>query len=105
MNHILIAVTGASPQVLTETVYALHKQGGQMPEEVFVITTANSKQTLEKGLFEDGHWLQLFDNYKLPLLVCAFVLDRNIHSIGTIPIILGCINVITLRYLPQAKSL
>ncbi|WP_274680598.1 MULTISPECIES: CRISPR-associated ring nuclease Csm6 [Vibrio] len=68
MNHILIAVTGASPQVLTETVYALHKQGGQMPEEVFVITTANSKQTLAKGLFEDGHWLQLFDDYKLPMI-------------------------------------
>ncbi|MEL7328151.1 MAG: CRISPR-associated ring nuclease Csm6, partial [Pseudomonadota bacterium] len=68
MKQILIAVTGASPQVLTETVYALHKQGSPMPEEVFVLTTANSKQTLEKGLFVDGHWQQLFDDYQLPMI-------------------------------------
>ncbi|NIY88115.1 CRISPR-associated ring nuclease Csm6 [Vibrio campbellii] len=68
MKQILIAVTGASPQVLTETVYALHKQGSPMPEEVFVLTTANSKQTLEKGLFVDGHWQQLFYDYQLPMI-------------------------------------
>ncbi|MGD1457938.1 CRISPR-associated ring nuclease Csm6 [Vibrio harveyi] len=68
MKNILVAVTGASPQVLTETVYALHKQGSPMPEEVFVITTANSKQTLEKGLFVEGQWQQLFDDYQLPMI-------------------------------------
>ncbi|NOH63456.1 CRISPR-associated ring nuclease Csm6 [Vibrio sp. RE88] len=68
MKQILIAVIGASPQVLTETVYALHKQGSPMPEEVFVITTANSKPTLEKRLFEEGHWQQLFDDYQLPII-------------------------------------
>ncbi|EHZ2645095.1 CRISPR-associated ring nuclease Csm6 [Vibrio parahaemolyticus] len=66
MKNILIAVTGASPQVLTETIYALYKQRRNMPEEVFVITTANSKKTLEKGLFEDGHWQQLVEDYQLP---------------------------------------
>ena len=39
-----------------------------MPEEVFVITTANSKQTLEKGLFVEGQWQQLFDDYQLPMI-------------------------------------
>ncbi|MDN2481172.1 CRISPR-associated ring nuclease Csm6 [Vibrio agarivorans] len=66
MQNILVAVTGASPQVLTETVYALHKQGRIMPQEVFVITTANSKITLEQGLFEEGHWQSLIDDYQLP---------------------------------------
>ncbi|EJV5743488.1 TIGR02584 family CRISPR-associated protein [Vibrio alginolyticus] len=66
MKNILIAVTGASPQVITETIYALHKQGRTMPEEVFVITTSSSKLTLEKGLFEDGHWQSLLEDYQLP---------------------------------------
>ena len=55
MKQILVAVTGASPQVLTETLYALHIQGKPTPDEVFVITTKNSKQTLIEGLFEQGY--------------------------------------------------
>lgn len=46
MKNVLVTVTGASPQVLTETLYALHTQGKSFPEEVYVITTFNSKQTL-----------------------------------------------------------
>jgi CRISPR-associated protein (TIGR02584 family) len=65
MKNILLAVTGASPQVLTETVYALHKQGKPMPEEVFVITTKTSKQMLVEGLFEQGHWGKLLHDYGL----------------------------------------
>lgn len=37
-----------------------------MPDEVFVITTANSKLTLEEGLFQDGHWNKLIQDYQLP---------------------------------------
>ncbi|WP_373413043.1 CRISPR-associated ring nuclease [Vibrio jasicida] len=37
-------MTGASPQVLTETLFALNHQGKTMPDEVFVITTANSRR-------------------------------------------------------------
>ncbi|WP_192021462.1 CRISPR-associated ring nuclease Csm6 [Shewanella sp. WPAGA9] len=66
MKNILVAVTGASPQVLTETIYALYKQGRTLPKEVFVITTANSKITLENGFFNEGHWQRLIDDYQLP---------------------------------------
>nr|WP_282604236.1 CRISPR-associated ring nuclease Csm6 [Vibrio crassostreae] len=62
----MVAVTGASPQVLTETLFALNHQGKTMPDEVFVITTANSKLTLEEGLFQDGHWNKLIQDYQLP---------------------------------------
>ncbi|MEZ9901794.1 CRISPR-associated ring nuclease Csm6 [Vibrio breoganii] len=65
MKNVLVAVTGASPQVLTETIYALHKQGKPLPEEVFVITTKTSEQTLVTGLFEEGHWQKLLDEYEL----------------------------------------
>lgn len=66
MKNVLVAVTGASPQVLTETVYALYKQGNPMPEEIFVITTENSKQTLIDGFFVKGHWQKLIEDYHLP---------------------------------------
>ena len=39
MKNVLLIVTGASPQVLTETLFALYQQGKPMPEEIFVITT------------------------------------------------------------------
>ena len=68
MKQILVAVTGASPQVLTETLYALHIQGKPTPDEVFVITTKNSKQTLIEGLFEQGYWQQLIQDYSLPCI-------------------------------------
>ncbi|RZF94208.1 TIGR02584 family CRISPR-associated protein [Pseudoalteromonas sp. CO302Y] len=65
-KHILLIVTGASPQVLTETIFALNQQGKQLPEEVFVITTQNTKETLVNGLFTQGHWQKLIDDYQLP---------------------------------------
>ena len=66
MKNILIAVTGASPQVLTETIYALYTQGKPIPEAVYVITTEDSKQTLENGLFVQGYWDKLIVDYQLP---------------------------------------
>ena len=36
----LLAVTGMSPQVITETLYALHQQGQGMPLSIKIITTA-----------------------------------------------------------------
>lgn len=66
MKNILVAVTGASPQVLTETIYALHKQGRTLPQEIFVITTSNSKITLENGFFKEGFWQRLLDDYQIP---------------------------------------
>ncbi len=67
-KNILVAVTGASPQVLTETLYALHTQGKSFPNEVWVITTKDAKEMLMKGLFEDGHWQKLLDDYQMPAI-------------------------------------
>lgn len=67
-KNILVAVTGASPQVLTETLYALHTQGKSFPNEVWVITTKDAKDMLTKGLFEEGHWQKLLDDYQMPAI-------------------------------------
>lgn len=73
MKHILLSTTGASPQVLTETLYAIHQSGRSFPAEVFVITTANAKPELMNGLFRDGHLQALKEEYSLP----DFIFDEN----------------------------
>ena len=66
MKHILLIITGASPQVLTETLFAIHKQGKSLPNEIYVITTQSAKPLLVDGLFNQGHFQQLLTDYKLP---------------------------------------
>ncbi|MFV0511313.1 MAG: CRISPR-associated ring nuclease Csm6 [Shewanella algae] len=66
MKNILLATIGASPQVLTETLYAIHQSGKPFPHEVFVITTLSAKPLLMNGLFRDGHLQALKDEYQLP---------------------------------------
>jgi len=66
MKNILLATIGASPQVLTETLYALHQSGKAFPDEVFVITTLSAKNMLINGLFRDGHLQALKNEYQMP---------------------------------------
>ncbi|MGF1736524.1 CRISPR-associated ring nuclease Csm6 [Photobacterium satsumensis] len=66
MKNVLLCTTGATPQVLTETLYALHTQGKTYPDEVFVITTENAKQLLIQGLFEEGRLQALIEEYEMP---------------------------------------
>ncbi|TKF13383.1 TIGR02584 family CRISPR-associated protein [Enterovibrio norvegicus] len=69
MKNILLATTGASPQVLTETLFAIHQSGKPFPDEVFVITTQSAKVSLMNGLFRDGHLQALINEYDLPPVV------------------------------------
>ena len=55
MHQLLLAVTGMSPQVITETLYAIHHQGLRWPDELCLITTSIGKSRLWQGLVEDGH--------------------------------------------------
>tara|TARA_R110000868_G_scaffold122666_1_gene325270 strand:- start:2873 stop:4177 length:1305 start_codon:yes stop_codon:yes gene_type:complete len=55
MKHLLLAVTGMSPQVITETLYAMHHQHGQWPDELCLITTAKGHDRVWQGLISDGH--------------------------------------------------
>ena len=73
MKNLLLATTGASPQVLTETLYAIHQSGRPFPAEVFVMTTANAKPELMNGLFRDGHLQALKEEYSLP----DFIFDED----------------------------
>ncbi|MGY5760696.1 CRISPR-associated ring nuclease Csm6, partial [Vibrio cincinnatiensis] len=66
MKNILLSTTGASPQVLTETLYAIFQSGRPFPDSVYVITTQSAKPALVNGLFRDGHLQALKDEYQLP---------------------------------------
>ena len=49
MKRILLAVTGMSPQVITETLYALNVEGEAWPHALRLITTSKGRNTLWKG--------------------------------------------------------
>lgn len=73
---ILLSVTGLSPQVLTETLYALHRQGMAMPARIHILTTAEGAQRARLTLINDG-WLQRFyRDYQLPQPEFS---ERHIH--------------------------
>ncbi len=45
-QKILVAVTGMSPQIVTETLYALHTQHQWLPEEIHVLTTQTGAENI-----------------------------------------------------------
>ncbi|WP_286936325.1 MULTISPECIES: CRISPR-associated ring nuclease [unclassified Pseudoalteromonas] len=77
MKNVLLIVTGASPQVLTKTLFALYQQGKPMPEEVFVITTKSTKAMLTYGLFEQGHLAKLIADYHFAVIKFLHILLLN----------------------------
>lgn len=66
MKNILLSVMGTSPQVLTETLYAIHMQGKPFPDEVYLITSANAKAKAAEWLLEKGKIEQLKAHHGLP---------------------------------------
>jgi len=66
-KHTLLATTGASPQVVTETLYAIHHENLQWPDDVYLITTSLGKGIAVKGLLEDGHLQRLCGELNRPM--------------------------------------
>lgn len=64
MKRILIAVCGLTPQVITETLYALYQQG-RMPDAVRILTTRKGKDACNSLLLSpvDGAYYRLLDEY------------------------------------------
>jgi CRISPR-associated protein (TIGR02584 family) len=67
-RRILLAVTGLTPQVVTETVYALLHSGGPMPTEIHVLSTAKGRDEAGRALLGDdpGWFGKLRRDYALP---------------------------------------
>lgn len=64
MKNILLAVTGLSPQVITETLYAIHASGRTV-HEIHVITTREGKDRIHADLLsgESGHYFKYLNDY------------------------------------------
>jgi CRISPR-associated protein (TIGR02584 family) len=79
-RRVLLAVTGLSPQIVTETIYALAVERCWIPTEVRVITTLQGAEEARLRLLSDdpGWFHRLREDYQLPEI--AFDTD-NIHVI------------------------
>jgi len=70
-RHILLAVAAKSPQVITETIYALAtRTPAWLPTELHVITTGLGAKNIQNALLPNGeNWLaKLCARLSLPLL-------------------------------------
>jgi len=80
-REILILVAGATPQVVTETIYALAMQDPPVhPDEIHIITTAPGRRRIEQTLVEGGILERLCAEYDLPPLRLgddAFIVLRD----------------------------
>ena len=66
-KHTLLATTGASPQVVTETLHAIHHENLQWPDDIYLITTSFGKKAAVKGLLEEGHLQRLCIELNRPM--------------------------------------
>lgn len=57
----LFIVTGLSPQVVTECLYALHQEGDALPAAVHLLSTSEGAERARLTLFKD-HWFERFLN-------------------------------------------
>jgi CRISPR-associated protein (TIGR02584 family) len=67
MRHILLATTGESPQVVTETLYAVAQNNDDWPEQIYLITTTLGETRARTGLLEQGHLKRLCDEIGKPI--------------------------------------
>ena len=65
--HTLLATTGASPQIITETLYAIHHENRQWPDEIFLITTSFGTEKAVEGLIRQKHLQRLCGEIQRPL--------------------------------------
>lgn len=81
MKNILLAVTGLSPQVITETLFALH-QNQRKVDAIHVVTTREGKEKINAGLLsgESGPYYQYLKEYSIDPATINFG-HCNIHVI------------------------
>lgn len=78
-RRILLAVTGLTPQVVTETLYALacRAEAPWIPDEIHLITTATGAENARLNLLlPDGWFHRLCADYRLPAIEFPV---KNIH--------------------------
>jgi len=65
-KEVLIFVAGATPQIITETIYALiHKSPPVYPDEISVITTSHGRKIIMEYLMNSGRFREFCKEFKL----------------------------------------
>ena len=76
MQHKLIAVIGNTPQVMTETFWALRFQLHVPIDEVFVMTTTMGKATCQQRLLDEGRFAKMLSDYDIDPDTAKFDADH-----------------------------
>ena len=67
-KHTLLATIGTSPQIVTETLYAIHhEKNHQWPDDIYLITTKKGEPKAVEGLLEKGHLQRLCEELNRPM--------------------------------------
>lgn len=65
-KEVFIFVAGATPQIITETIYALSQKNPPVyPDEIYIITTATGKKKIKDTLIKKGILKELEKDYRL----------------------------------------
>ena len=76
MQHKLVAVVGNTPQVMTETFWALRIQRHVPIDEVFIITTTIGKETCQKRLLDESRFEKMLKDWDIDPKTVAFDADH-----------------------------
>lgn len=82
-KNILFLVTGMTPQIITETIWALacdpDREDQWVPDEVHVMSTEHGLNQIRQRLIKEGHFQKLMTDYQLPNIIFN---SATIHSIN-----------------------
>ncbi len=84
MREILIFVAGATPQIITETIYALaHLNPPVYPDEVYIITTTKGKKIIEDTIIKRGILNEMAGEFNIPAITInedSFVVIKDAYG-------------------------
>jgi CRISPR-associated protein Csx14 len=94
-KEVLIFVAGTTPQIITETIYALiHQDPPIYPDEIYVITTTHGKNLIKKNLIDLGRFGEFCKEFNI---------QKNIFDENSILVVKGN-NVNFLDDIKEAKD-
>lgn len=67
-SGLLLAVSGMTPQIVTETLYGIHQEGQPLPERIVLVTSASGRQMARTLAGPDGQIARLCRDYGLPVI-------------------------------------
>jgi len=81
LKEVFIFVAGATPQIITETIYALAQKDPPIyPHEIYIITTSTGKKIIKNKLIKEGILNELFKEYNIPTIPLkdeSFIVPRD----------------------------